>query len=393
MADPRYAAYEKYISSMSATNKKMLGTLAPFIALPMFGALVSYYMGKKSDKAEKAALETSLNKIVAGNSKMRENSDKAVARFNELAYIAPSVARNPVMAEKFLASRLDKGLSIDDIHKLSVIQASGMGSQSGPTAAQKALLTAGNIYQTVALTLGRDAWHSAQTGLRQYAGAVDTLKTDLKKIQEEKSMNKKSSPNKLSDECVGEMLADRYIIMRGGLLKEATSKTSLKDVIRAGGKAFARGAAYMAPALALGGVIHGTGMIVDAIEKRKLSNQADDAFAKIKKNSDIIKGDPDLANEALDAIKTFAPSLAAKPAVLKTFIEHTVRVGSIAPQTINDLSGAQSSVSKSKAPGFASGFVSGLVPITGVGGKLMPDEKTDAAINKNIAMSTEEGRP
>lgn len=122
----------------------------------------------------------------------------------------------------------------------------------------------------------------------------------------------------------------------------------------------------MLPVLALSGIAAGAGALVDQIKQKKMHDAADKAFDKVRKESDHIRGNPVLAAEAFDAMRSFAPSLAEKPQVLKTFIEHVIRTEQLAPQTINDLAAAQSNVNKAQeASGFAAGLANTLkVPIS-----------------------------
>ena len=352
--------------------------LAPFVAVPMLGALVNYYMGRKDEKKELENLNASLAQLISSHPKLSASPEKTIERFQELSYIAPVVASNPKMAAKFIEPRLEKGLTVDDIHKLSVIQHSGTVSKK-PAASAKAALTAGSLAQTVASIYG---YQGIDKTLSTYREGVEEVANALNNNNADRDsrggmMNKQSSAElKFSDECIGEMLADRYLVIREDLIKEASdAKTTLFSESLKGLK---RGAAMVAPYILVGGAIHGASMVMDAMAKKKLHEQADDAFRKIQKNSEIIKQNPELAVEALDAIKTFAPALAAKPAVLKTFVEHTVNVGNIAPQTMNDLAMSQFNYNRSRPGGSAGGFMSGITSVIGLKDKVHPTSEESA---------------
>lgn len=186
-------------------------------------------------------------------------------------------------------------------------------------------------------------------------------------------MNKQSS-QKVSDECLGEMLADRFVMWRNSDVVKTASVASAASAAKSGASAFGKGLAFFAAPLAIAGLVHGIGAMVDAHKAKKMEEDAQTAFNKIKKDSEHIKGNPVLAEEAFDAIKTFAPSLAIKPSILKTFIEHTIKTEMLAPQTVSELASAQSNVHKAKTPGFAQGFMGAVDPAFSTG-KTLTDEK------------------
>jgi hypothetical protein len=360
----------KFKSAMNSA-KQMGKTVAPFLVLPAIGAIVNYYMGHKQDKQEAKDVDASLQQILNSNPRLSTAQNLTISRFKELSAVAPVVAKNPTMAARFIEPRLKSGMSIDDVHKLVMIQQAGIGK---PDAASRSGHVAGFLADRMLMLFGMDAAKSLSNTVS--AGRSEQKKYDdgIKNIFSGGSMNKQAS-QKVSDECLGEMLADRYVMLReSGFAKEA----GVADIAKSGLGRFGKGIAFFAPALALAGIAHGVGAMVDAHQKKKLEQTADMHFKRIRDNSDVIQGNPELANDALDAIKTFAPALAAKPAILKTFIEHTVNIGQMAPQTINDLAVTQGNISKSKHPGFTAGFIGAASPVMSASKSLMgKDMKQD----------------
>lgn len=358
-------AKARFVSTLGNFAK----TVLPYLVVPAAGAIASYHFGKKQDKEDHEQLKNSFSATLALDENMAKNPQAAEARFRELAFVSPTIAKNPAMAARFISNRMDSGLTVDDIHKLSVIEAS---SKSNPNAAARATAKAALIFDRLFSTWSLT---SRQNFINEQQGIDKKYLTDLQQMQKKGGVMNPDVQQKVSDECIGEMLADRYIIMMQGMEKEAGVKPG---IMSAGMNRLKAGAQFMAPIMALGGLAHGIGMIVDARRKKQMDQAANENFFKLKQHSEIVQGNPELANQALDAIKTFAPALAAKPAVLKTFVEHTINAGMIAPQTVSDLATAQGNVSKSQAPGFASGFL-GAVKSTADAGKFLSPQSKDIA--------------
>ena len=149
----------------------------------------------------------------------------------------------------------------------------------------------------------------------------DMFKQLEKAEQEARQANheKKSSASpalSVSEECLGKMIADRYVMYKAA---------------SAGGFSFARGGAalkgwlqVMGPALVIGG---GIKLLQDALHKAddvKLKNEADAVFNHLKKTDETVRHNPVLAAEVFDTLKTFAPSLAVKPIIARTYLKNVI---------------------------------------------------------------------
>jgi hypothetical protein len=349
--------------------------VAAAAAIPLVAGTVQYFFARKNIKKEIDDLKNSYQKTLSISDKMSANKDRSAVVFQELCAVAPSIAMNPNMAAKVIEPRLKSGLTIDDVHKLTMINAHSKKSVLDKTPFGEAVGAAGLVTDRVFTTLGSralDKWDAASNEVTRRAKHFKVVKdtamkldtsqggafiNDLKNLGVEgmsggiQGFNKQSSQN-ISESCIGEMMAERYVMWKNSpLSKEA-------GVISGAGDVISKAAPYILGSLAIAGVAHGVGATIDHVQRRHMEAQADEAFLKVLKNSDIIKGNKEMAHEAFDAIKTFAPNLAAKPAILKTFIEHSISVGgNMPPEMINQLATAQGSVLRSKAPGFASGFI------------------------------------
>jgi hypothetical protein len=129
----------KFKSAMNSA-KQMGKTVAPFLVLPAIGAIVNYYMGHKQDKQEAKDVDASLQQILNSNPRLSTAQNLTISRFKELSAVAPVVAKNPTMAARFIEPRLKSGMSIDDVHKLVMIQQAGIGK---PDAASRSGHVAG----------------------------------------------------------------------------------------------------------------------------------------------------------------------------------------------------------------------------------------------------------
>jgi hypothetical protein len=160
----------------------------------------------------------------------------------------------------------------------------------------------------------------------------------------------------VSDECLGKMLADRYCMFKtAGIVPKAVS-----NVLKSSGNAMHDYVKIMALPLAIGGGIK----LVSDIMKRKADaqteRQADQVFSGLKRTNSYVQENPELAAQAFDTLRSFAPALAAKPLVAKTFVEHVITSdGRIPPDTANMLASTQQLVNRlNEATG--GGFVEGL---------------------------------
>lgn len=360
------------LAAMTGVGRQLLkdtfSTLAPIALIPAAAGIMGYFMSKKNIKQEIEALKTSYGEIQKMSPAIKKDPNSE-ERFRELSVIAPVIAKNPKMAMRVLEPRLTGGFSVDDIHKLTMIQSHAQSPSFKASPVSAGATAAGLVADRVFLTLGQQTYNQIQ-------GSADAARKKIRNIQEGNTMSKQSSVEvKLSDECVGEMLADRFV-----MFKEASAAGGFKASLKAGVSTFGK---HLPLFLIPAGIAGGAAVANAAFEKHKKNKEeaaANKAFEAIKKNSEIIKGNPQLANEAFDAIKTFAPSLAVKPQVLKTFIEHTLRTESIAPQTINELANTQGAVSRAKGKGFADSFIGTLGPAFSTTRSLSPNKDELAAI-------------
>jgi hypothetical protein len=357
---------------------KVIKEYGPALALPAVAGAIQYLFSKKNIKQEIEALKSSYAKAMGMSEKMKADPERSASVFQELSTVAPSVAMNPSMAIKVIEPRLQKGLTIDDVHKLTMINAYAKPSPLAKSPMADAKRSAGFAADRLFTTLGLKAFEDATSAYKQskknlsaFASKRQEMKEgkynneDLQKFYEGFNMNKESS-QQVSEKCAIEMMADRYVLFKNSpLYKEASIISKATNVL-------AEAAPYMVATLGTVGVIHGVGAAIDMVQKKKLELQANAAFAQVQKSSDIIKGNKELAEQAFDAIKTFAPSLAAKPAILKTFLEHSVSVeGRIPPEMVNQLATAQGNIGRSKPAGFASGFVDTASSV----GKMVEEKK------------------
>ena len=162
--------------------------------------------------------------------------------------------------------------------------------------------------------------------------------------------------NRVSDECLGQMLAERYV-----MIKTAGFGTALSE----GAKTLGKNLTWFAPALALGGGIELVRHVMEGRRTAALEDQADRNFKTLMQTSDKLKGDPLMAREAFDTLKAIAPSLAARPLVAKTFLEYTTGQGQLAPDTIQQLAQAEDSV-RGIGGSNKGGFMSGIKDIMGI---------------------------
>jgi hypothetical protein len=161
------------------------------------------------------------------------------------------------------------------------------------------------------------------------------------------------SDKKISDECLGRMLAETHL-----MCKQAGIVGSIGDTLKASGNHLLDYAKLMSVPLALAvgmGVLKSQN---DARKKAALHAEADKVFAKLQRTSDAIQANPEIAGQAFDTLKSFAPALAAKPIIVKTFVENVVNgQGHLDPSTANMLATTQQTVQTiEKQPGFLAGL-------------------------------------
>lgn len=330
------------LSVRKAYLGQIVGMFAPVVAAVAAAGGMNYLFAKKDRERHKADLASSFKAIAGKSAAFAKDPEAFIERFGELSVISPTIAKNPGLATKLLEKKLTSGFGVDDIHKLTAIENNASSARGIPLPASAARAGASNALHTLTQTFGMDL-------LKEYRDTTNVFKKDLvqakqyeqtlrqaEDLMKRHGFDKKAQAQAVSDECLGQMLADRYV-----LLKEA----GVMDVAAAGAKNLGKSLQYWAPALALGG---GVELVRRALESRRnavLEAQADKNFAHLLRSSDVIKGDKAIATEAFDILKSVAPTLAAKPLVAKTFLEHSVNaMGNIPPATVQQLAEAEDRV-------------------------------------------------
>lgn len=353
--------------------KPLLGTLAAVGA----SAGAAYYFTKKDKERHQDDLTNSFKSLLQKSPQFEKNPEKFVERFGELTVISPTIAKNPTLASKLLDKKVKSGFSVDDIHKLTSIE-HNTSSMKGFHPAAAARASASHALTTIINAFGRDIVEGKRELDKDYYKTLAQTKhtasyhdkiTELADKEREafvkrwgddddEGQKKQSSAQRVSDECLGQMLAERYV-----LIKQA-------GVFGKGVQNMATGLQYFAPAIALGGGIELMRQAFESHRNSRLEEQADQNFSKLMRGSDILKGpeNKELAQEAFATLKAVAPSLAARPLVAKTFIEYTVNQGALPPQTIQQLAEAEDKV---RGVGGRGGFFEELK--SSIGGKSSRD--------------------
>lgn len=177
---------------------------------------------------------------------------------------------------------------------------------------------------------------------------------------------------RVSESCLGQMLADRFLMYKTALAKkpEIAAGTKTAAINWAGFRSTVRSnvgkgvgklvehSAQLAPALVIAGGIHLLTEALKSAQNKKLHDQADRVFADLRRTSEYVQNDPVLAAEAFDTLKSFAPSMAVKPIVARSFVENVVKgSGQIPIDTANLLAKTESLVSET---GRSGGFLQGV---------------------------------
>lgn len=191
-------------------------------------------------------------------------------------------------------------------------------------------------------------------------------------------MQKKSSADLyVSEECLGRMLGDAHVMYtQSGIHKEAASGNIVSRAFSSVGKALAPSAShaadyfkYMAVPLAIGGGIQLVNKLMQMKETAQMRAQADQVYAGLMRTNEYVKENPEEAAAAFDALRSFAPSLATKPMIAKTFVEHVVNTGGkLPPEMAQQLAATEKLVSDMNRT-TGGGFIAGLKePISGIFG-------------------------
>lgn len=356
--------------------------LLKHIATPLLSALAvmgtsgaaAYYFSKKDKDQHQNDLANSMKLLSVKNPEFSKSPGQFIERFNELTHLSPTIAKNPTLAARLLTDKLHSGFDVDDIHKLTTIENNTSTSRGGFHPGNAARAAASSSLSTLATTFGPDV-------LRDFRGHANEYKSRLSAIAKKESeltmpkskpsgfdeevaaraarysgLDKQSSaPRTVSDGCLGTMLAERYTMFK---------TAGLMENVGIGAKNLAKSLSVFAPAIALGGGLELMKHVMESRKNAALGDQADKEFKNLLRTSDIVKGDTATAYEAFNTLKAFAPSLAVRPLVLKTFVENTVNnSGHITSQMVQDFASTENQI---RGFGGKSDFMGGIKSITGL---------------------------
>jgi hypothetical protein len=402
-----------------------------------------YFLAKRRHEEHEKQLKNSFNALTTTDA-FKKNPGQYQQRFTELTMLSPTVAMNPNMANKVIKDNLENGFNLDDVHRLSAVEYytsksdkpahphsvaarsawSGLSSALsnlalpnlsaffGASRASKATETAVNkvlkdqksepqiplqqairemtkekilgAIPTQAPVMSTSAEPSAPTYTDEMKRVDEMIKAMQMAGKKSGGQVKQSSEIQLrvSDECMGRMLADRYClysISEGALSKTAATSgftntlksylsvggkaidKHLKSYLSGGGKAIDKYLKVMLLPIAIGGGIQLIKSIQKSRDNAAAGEAADKVFARLRAQSDLVKESPELAMQAFDSLKSFAPALAAKPIITKTFVEDVIKKqGLLPPDTINMLSKTEQMIQQVKDTTGGQGFIEGL---------------------------------
>ena len=309
---------------------------------PLLGALggvaltsaAGYYFSKKDKERHQEDIKNSMRSVAVKNPGLMKDPNQFIERFQELSLISPTIAKNPSLATKLIEKKLNSGFSVDDIHKLTSIEHNtSTARRYDPGAAARA--SAGQAMNTIIDAFGKDYFEQQREHTKQFVAgmkAEQALNDDLLRRTEPMEKTMSASVQRVSDECLGQMLAERLVMIKSaGIMGE-------------GFRNMTTGLKYFAPALALGGGIELVRHVLEAKRTAALEAQADENFRSLVRTSDKIKGNMEGAKDAFATLKAIAPSLAARPMVARTFIEFVAENDRLPPETIMQLAQTENEV-------------------------------------------------
>ena len=366
----------------------------------------AYWAAKKRYEAHEDNLNKSFSSLLSSHKDYLENPSAFQQRFAELSLISPTVASNPRLAHKVIAPRMDAGFDLDDVHRLSAIEYhTGLSPKIvAPNLAAQAQAASSLgewvrfLYPQMATQLVVAPFaKSVATDIKKQRESSEDLGKHIEKVFDQKRRKaqnehpdesfspaaleilkregllspKKDDPGKggggmgktssdeqkllVSDECMGRMLADRYCMM-----KSAGAIQNVGKFFKPGADALQNYVKVMALPLAIGG---GMKLVSDLMKQRatdKMKADAERVFAGIRRSNELVQENPQLAQEAFDTLKSFAPSLATKPIIARTFVEHVVRSnGMLPPDTANTLAKTEQLIQQLNDT-TGGGFIEGL---------------------------------
>lgn len=306
-------------TALELTIPKMLAGFAT-------AAVVSNLVGNKMNsmklnaelKGEVASLLRNKARVLA-NPDFAAHLEKAEARFNEIAEIAPTVAQNHAVVSKLVKDKLHNGLTSEDVTNLALIQASYTPN------------------------------YSVQKRLTKEAAGAE----------------------------LGEAAADMVLICaEAGIVKKAAGGLSFGSGL---GKVLSHSLMLTAGPVLLGlgrGVIDSLSDSRNKVEREKrLRASYEEAIAH--PDADTLRNDPDKAMQAFQTLTHFSPHVAMQPVAARSFMKKLVDYkGDVHSGDIKDLvtiekdmrgTGPSTFLKSMRegadAAGFKDAFKSGLKPI------------------------------
>jgi len=373
-----------YFRAVAPHLLTILGTTAATGAL-------GYHFASKRHKEMQSGIQNSYKSLMGGHQDFAKKPKEFTQRFQELSIISPSIASNPDFAHKILRSRMKKGFDLDDIHRLAAIEHYSTNvshpphpSQVAATQAMTGLRDMINLLGPSAVTMAMQPKLEAslKAGVRsaakpqadrsraieelqhqaaEQARSMDNMRKAMAIMLHEssgKDLKKQSSVEYLGDDVIGRMIADRYCMYKeagmlgrmGKFLGSAASKS---------GKAMGDHFKMVAIPLALGMGWQVMRQLLKQRETSQMHRQADGVYSTLARKSDVIRENPLVAAQAFESLKSFAPSLATKPLIARTFVEHVVDRNSLGPETAQQLASTEESVRRLNELG-SGGFLAGL---------------------------------
>lgn len=182
----------------------------------------------------------------------------------------------------------------------------------------------------------------------------DAFKSMVENLEKSRMKKEGAATANIGDECLGRMLADTH-----NMCKEAGLLSSVSSFLKPSAKNIGNYMKAMTIPLAIGVGVKALQGYMDSRSKSELRAEADKVFAKLRNSSDIIGDNAEIAMQAFDSLKSFAPALAVKPIIAKTFVENVVNSqGHLDPNTANMLAQTQQAVQSIDR--HSGGFIAGL---------------------------------
>ena len=376
-------ASEKVANTDAAILARVAPVLAVGATLAAAQALSGYIGVRRAMAAKGEALGSSLKAMKDTYPSLASNP-MLDQRFGELSLISPTMASNPGLAHKVILPRMKNGFNIDDIHRMASIE--NLAMHSAQPAGQHPFWS--GMFQAISTSMGNILTPPPGTD----PGASPMVIKGLHHKTAGENMDKEAQEifkdQKVSDECLGSMMATRHIMMKEAGLLDHLPQSIVKDIRSMGAGLrhtatnpnMAVSSAYtgtknmfgpigkqlghLAPALAVGIGIAAVNKLLNMRASSQMSDQADAVFQDLRRSSAVVEENQEMAAQAFDSLRTFAPLLATKPMIARTFVEDIVNKGGLlGPQTVDMLAGAQQ---KATAPGVPTDIIGTLKGPMGV---------------------------